>query len=476
MGRFASYVSVAALLVGCGPSLSQVTRTTQAFAVQAKCAQGPFEMHVPAYGSKWGEDVTLEARSATAIDGHATVTVDGREVGTETFSSGGATSNACMLSDADRAAAVTGGAPVTMPSSSTNTSTSTSASTSTSTSTNVVLVPAGMPNDFATKTQIAHYHREVNEWNQAQDVLKKGQDVKIVFWSEHPLDLSSTTFVLMHSEMVPPGGDDKKWQAHLDEVKADAEKKAREDKAEWERKQAELLAESRARAEAESAKVREQERCRAINGPDEKCHGAGYKTGPEIAAYDAFQRKCEEMAQRNATDKACRDDGWRNDNERPGYNEPAHVTNLALAQPAPPVATVETKPQRAADRPPPPPQAETQPPRPSEHAEWVPGSWQWNGTNDWVWLGGGWRVPEQDRAQHKTATAPTPPPAVRVEAPPPQPIASAVWAPGYWAWNGGQWIWIGGHWAVPPRAGATWRPSTWIPEGVQLRLDPGGWR
>ena len=81
MGRFASYVSVAALLVGCGPSLSQVTRTTQAFAVQQKCAQGPFEVHVPAYGSKWGEDVTLEARGANAIDGHATVTIDGREVG-----------------------------------------------------------------------------------------------------------------------------------------------------------------------------------------------------------------------------------------------------------------------------------------------------------------------------------------------------------------------------------------------------------
>src|ERR1043166_5465229 len=117
MGRLASWVSIAALLVGCGPSLSQVTRTTQAFASQQKCAQGPFEVHVPAYGSKWGEDVTLEARGANAIDGHASILVDGREVGTETFSSGGATSSACMLSDADRAAAVTGGAPVEMPSS-----------------------------------------------------------------------------------------------------------------------------------------------------------------------------------------------------------------------------------------------------------------------------------------------------------------------------------------------------------------------
>jgi hypothetical protein len=443
--RFASYVSVAALLVGCGPSLSQVTRTTQAFAVQQKCAQGPFEVHVPAYGSTWGEDVTLEARGASAIDGHSTLTVDGKVVADEAFSSGGVMSNACTLSDADRAAAITGGAPVQMPSTNASTPTATT-NTNTSTSSNVALVPAGMPNDFATKTAVAHYHREVNDWSQAQDVLKKGQDVKIVFWSEHPLDLSSTTFVLTHSEMVPPGGDDKKWQAHLDELRSDADKKQHEDE----------------------AKAQEQTRCENLDGHDKKCADEGFKTRTERMAYAEFQRRCEEMGRRNATDKACRDDGWRNDSERPDANEPAHVTNLALSQPA------ETKlQQRAADRPPPAPQAETQPPKPSEHAEWVPGSWQWNG--DWVWLGGGWRVPEQDRAQHLTATAPSAPPAARVEAPPAQPIASAVWAPGYWHWSGGQWIWVGGHWAVPPRAGATWRPSTWVPEGVQLRLDPGGW-
>ena len=39
---------LAALLVGCGPSLDQVARTTQSFGVQQRCAQGPFEVHVPA--------------------------------------------------------------------------------------------------------------------------------------------------------------------------------------------------------------------------------------------------------------------------------------------------------------------------------------------------------------------------------------------------------------------------------------------
>jgi hypothetical protein len=293
-------------------------------------------------------------------------------------------------------------------------------------------------------------------------VLKKGQDMKIVFWSEHPLDLASTTFVLTHSEMVPPNGDDEKWQAHLDEVKADVEKKERS-----------LQADAKRKREEAEAKEREQTRCENLDAHDEKCASAGYKTRPERIAYADFQRRCEELASRNATDKTCRDDGWRNDNERPDYRPEAHVTNLALAQPA---QTTDTKPKgRSADRPPPAPQAETQSPKPSEHAEWIPGSWQWNGF-DWVWLAGGWRVPEQDRTQHLTATAPSAPPATRVEVHPPQPITTAVWAEGYWHWSAGQWIWVPGHWAVPPRAGATWRPSTWVPEGVQLRLDPGGWR
>ena len=453
MTRFLSRVSIAALLVGCGPSLAQVTRTTQVFAVQQRCAQGPFEVHVPAFGSKWGEDVTVEARG-NAVDGHSTLTIDGREQSNDAFSTSGAsaTSSACVLSDADRAAA---GSASTTTSTSTATSTSTSASTAAGTSAGagtVALVPAGSPGNWLYSTQIARYHYEVDEWSKAPGVLKKGQDVKILFWSEHPLDLNGTFFVVTHSEMVPPGGDAKKWAAHLDDVKAEAEKKQRDAEAEAKKEQAEA-----------DAKAREQSRCAAIQGKDDKCHDEGFKTGSELAAQNAFEGHCEDLARQNATDQACRDDGWRNDNERPDYH-PSTVTS-----------TEPPKPQgHAADRPPPAPQAESQPPKPSDHAEWIPGSWQWNGF-DWVWLGGGWRVPEQDRAQKLTATAPSAPPPARVEVRSAQPIATAVWADGYWHWSGGQWVWVPGHWAVPPRAGATWRPSTWVPDGVQLRLDPGGW-
>jgi hypothetical protein len=457
MQRVLSFVSVAAFLVGCGPSLDQVARTTQAFAIKDRCSQGPFEIHVPAFGSRWGEDVTVEARG-NAVDGHATMTIDGHDAVNETFATSGGTPNAgaCVLSDADRAAAA-GGTPITMPgtTSAGAGATSTAGTSKTTGGGTVALLPAGIPQTWLYRTEIARYHYEVDDWRAADGILKRGQDMKIVFWSEHPLDLSGTTFVVTHSEMVPPGGDDKKWRAHLDDVKADAERKQREAEAEAKKEQAEA-----------EVKAREQARCAAVQGADPKCHDEGYKTATEQAAYDAFERHCEEIARNNAVDQPCRDDGWHNDNERPDYHAAATVATTT---------TADTKPQgHSADRPPPPPQAETQPPKPSQNAEWIAGSWQWNGF-DWVWLSGGWRVPERDRAQKLTATAPSPPPPPRVEARPPQPLAAAVWAQGYWHYAGGRWVWVPGHWAVPPRAGATWRPSTWVPDGVQVRLDPGGW-
>jgi len=434
MNRFAAYVSIAALLAGCAPSLNQVVRTTQAYGVPQRCSQGPFEIHVPAFGSRWGEDFTVEARG-NAVAGHETLSIDGRVVSNGDFATPDATvdAHACVLSDADRAAAPAGDANV----ATSSPSTSADATAPVKTGGTVKLVPAGIPMAPMHTTVIGRYDVAVTSWELAPSVLKRGQDLKLVFWSPQPIDLTGTTFVVTHSEMVAPDGD-KKWEAHLDEVRADAQ---------------------RAQREAD-AKAHEEARCAAARGADAKCHDEGYKTGGEIAAYDAFQQKCEEMARRNATDQACRDDGWRNDSERP-QAIPASPT-ITAAPPAP-------------SRPPPAPQVETEPPKPSEHAEWIGGSWQWNGA-DWVWLGGGWRVPEQDRAQKLTATAPSPPPAAPVETRPPQPIASAVWADGYWHYAGGRWIWVPGRWAVPPRAGATWRPSAWVREGVQLRLDPGGWR
>lgn len=124
---------------------------------------------------------------------------------------------------------------------------------------------------------------------------------------------------------------------------------------------------------------------------------------------------------------------------------------------------------------PPPSRAELRPPRPSVHAEWIPGFWQRD--REWMWSAGFWRVPEADIAAEQTAQAPVAPPPVKTEAPPPPAAASAtlVWTPGYWAWNGSAYIWIDGAWRIPPKPDARWVAPTWAARGTVHVLVPGGW-
>jgi hypothetical protein len=128
---------------------------------------------------------------------------------------------------------------------------------------------------------------------------------------------------------------------------------------------------------------------------------------------------------------------------------------------------------RAADAPPP-PRAEVTPPRPSAHAEWIPGYWQHE--RDWIWSAGFWRVPQEDIVAEQTSEAPVAPPVAKIEAPPPQPAAGRlVWTPGYWAWNGSAYLWIEGAYRIPPQAGARWVAPTWTPRRGRVVLAPGGW-
>jgi hypothetical protein len=156
---------------------------------------------------------------------------------------------------------------------------------------------------------------------------------------------------------------------------------------------------------------------------------------------------------------------------------------------------------RSADAPPP-PRTEVKPPKPSVHAEWIPGYWQRIST--WVWSAGFWRVPDADIVAEQTVEAPVVPPPPKAEEPPPPPApvapptpraatvsASAtvtaptpatvpasptlVWTPGYWAWNGTAYIWIEGAWRIPPQAGARWEAPRWAPRRGRVVFVPGGW-
>ncbi len=140
--------------------------------------------------------------------------------------------------------------------------------------------------------------------------------------------------------------------------------------------------------------------------------------------------------------------------------------------------------------PPPPALAETQPPRPSVNATWVPGHWVYVHSAWSFWSAGFWRVDDEDRAQGRTVTAPSAPPPPRAE---PQareapPAPTAVWTSGYWAWNAG-WQWVAGAWRMPPvvtvgqgqaqgQGTMTWRPATWrvdVKVSGTFRFEPGGW-
>ncbi len=463
--RFAGALLLASSAVGCGPYLtSRAVPTSHAYASPVRCGQGPYEFHATAIGHKWGESVALYQAGGKPVSGHVEITIDGKKVASEDVGSGTTNNQACVLGPQDGIATAGGGAtggggggvpggytpnvpPVT---------------TSGGPPPTLIEVNGG---GTAQWDNLLRWRLQVDDWAKSDLVLKAGVDIKIVFWSKDVLDLENVKFVIGQAIFEPSCGDEK-WVIHLNEQKADREKKEREAKEE--------------REAEEKARVAEDTRCRGLalkNQLDAKCKKAGWHDVNE-AEEDA---RCNALALKNAIDDKCRLIGWHNDNERPGGGgggssggQPitswssggggsSHTGGNVSAPPPP----------QEPKGPPPPPQIEVKTPQPSEHAEWVSGSWRWSGF-EWVWLSGGWKVPEIDRAQKRTPTAPVAPPPLQAETHGSAPVAGSVWVAGYWAWTG-SWTWVPGRWSMPPQTGATWRPNVWVPEGVTVRLDPGGW-
>lgn len=130
--------------------------------------------------------------------------------------------------------------------------------------------------------------------------------------------------------------------------------------------------------------------------------------------------------------------------------------------------------QIAAGDPPPPPRAEQKPPKPSDNADWRPGYWHRAG-NDWIWIAGIWRVPEEDVRAERTVHAPAAPPAPAAETPPVSPAPVTVWTPGFWFWSGSGWVWVAGSWQLPPAPNVRWQPHRWIHRAGVFVFTPGGW-
>jgi len=66
-------------------------------------------------------------------------------------------------------------------------------------------------------------------------------------------------------------------------------------------------------------------------------------------------------------------------------------------------------------------------------------------------------------------------PAQRVETQPPKPSDNSDWVPGYWDWDGDQWFWVNGMW-IESREGQVYHSPEWARRGKGwIRLE-GGYR
>jgi hypothetical protein len=478
-------LAFAIVLPACSPYLEAQTREAHRYTSPIRCAQGPYEFKASMSGARWGEGVKLVQLSGQPISGHAEIWIDGAKSSewdlypwtppapaptTTTASSPPAPiasakpSDACQLSEADRGApAPARGAPGPgapgMPGEG-GVTTPTPGTTVTATTPKLVEVPADGSAAYSYGHEIAGWSVRVEHATDTEFPLKAGAEIRLVIWSPKLLDLAGLELAFVHEVYVPSCGDEK-WAARLAKEKADADAESKKGHAEEER--CRDLATKNTLDDACRKlgwhDTNEVARCQALvpkNSVDEACRRLGY----ENASVSAERLRCQAAQKSNLTDDACHKLGYWNDADSakaPGASGPKG--------------------------PPPPPRAEERPPQPSEHAEWVPGSWEWSASTgvsgaggEWSWVGGGWKVPEVDRQAKATPTAPTQPPAARAETPGAPPVTGLVWVGGYWHYAGGQWVWVPGRWARPPQSGATWRPHVWVQENGKIRLDPGQWQ
>lgn len=466
--RLPSLAVIAALAVGCGPYMNRETIDVLAYQAPERCGQGPYEIVVPAGGSRWGEGIEIVAYSPRGIAGHYEVsagdevvesgTFDRREVPRLTSIGGGEEYNLqavdepvdnarCLAPDAERAIAE--GATVgELTSSSGPIATSGGEGTGgsvTDTASGLELSSVSWSGELMLSTYdmrtrgLGRVRIGSASWtprdpeHDATPPLAAGTPIRIRLWSNLPNDLEGVFFVIAHGVNRPSVPDDQ-WIVHLRE-----EREAREREAEAQHQAAQRRADEWA---AHCDAHHEDEQCWGPGGYD----GAVERQRRAEADAPRIAREREEEARRIAARQA---------------QQAAH------AEPPPPPAEPEG--------PPPPPRAEARPPQPSVHATWTPGYWRWHAAR-WVWIGGSWDVPPEDLEREQTVQAPQAPPPPRVEATPAAPAPQMVWVPGYWQWDGARFVWIAGRWDLPRQQGATWQAPSWrAGAGGGAVFVPGRW-
>ncbi len=410
------------------------------FTSSAACAQGPFVLRVPSANARYGETVSIEVRSPRQLPFRFKVNGQhGPEQGS--FRTPGDVENKCA------SAVVASGVATVAPQSGHG-------------SARGSLVPSNLPPPVSTTVFLVPARIEEGRgesstlWTSGKLGAEGGIDgeFEFTFWGDVGLDFTSVVISIVQTVQVPIPNE----TAYL---AFQAESKRRDD---LRRKEESARGEKEAEHKA-SEEQREQQAIREANerycaSHRKRCEDEEREARIKREAFEREEnRKAAIHAANNADEKLlkaycmlrkgdafCLGFGSRWEIEKPTERTP-----------------------------PPPPHAERPPPKPSEHAEWIPGYWYW--AEFWFWIGGDWKVPDSDRTENRTIVAPMAPPPLVVEARSPSPTAIAVWADGYWAWNATTYVWIAGSWRVPPQSGLRWRRADWIREGVRVRFNPGGW-
>ena len=440
------------------------------------CGQGPYTVELPTTGARWGEDVELLVHAPRAIALHAEVLADGAQVSQTTYGSAPANSR-CIADAKERLALAHAG---------TGSSSGTPGTPVQVGTTVITPPPAAAPPALVIEQNPAATSDEVIRFRLPD---RATPHITIRFWSVEPNDLEGVLFGAAHV-VWQPTVPDAQYEAYLVDQQREAQARAEREAAEWARThpaRPEDPREVEARREEEQRRA-EQERRRAEQDRRRAEHEEQHR---RLAAALEEQRRQQRAAfcAAHADDRDCWGAGGlrvhldleRHEHERADYCA-AHAEDARCwtdadwsrrrtAWNARLTAAAHTCNPTGA---PPAAQQETQPPALSLHATWRPGYWQWTACT-WVWLAGQWRVPDSDLVAETTTQAPAAPPPPQVETAPQQPVAAAVWIPGFWQWSGTTWVWVAGSWQLRPSAGVEWRPAEWRPRGTVHILVPGGW-
>ena len=472
------WASILVTLVACGrpkppvaptPTLDPVISAQAWFRAPTICAQGPFELALPAAppgpAAKWGEDVALRVVTPRAIALEALILADGVVIGRRSIvvASHGAiagppANHRCVADARERLAlgrATSDGEP---PSVTGVSSRGGEAGPSPPSAVHVALEP---------DPEIPASSVEVLRARPGSPTAR----VVIQLWSVEPNDLDGVVFGAARRRVAAERGRRGVYEAYLAQLAAKTEADAARMIAEAEAQHVEVHAHGEAHWEGPSdgeleirrrAEIAEVERARvravfcAAHHDDRDCWGpGGFALHAEL---DQRVRERSAYCADHIDDARC----WSDDESARRHEVWDQRVTAALAPP------------RQPDGPPPAPLAETIPPKLSLHAEWRPGYWQWTDAT-WVWLAGMWRVPESDILAEDTTKAPTAPPPPRIETPPAAQVRGAVWIPGFLQTNGAAWVWIGGSWQLRPTARVVWRTPEWRSRGAVHVLIPGGW-